>query len=125
MSITGDAMFIGLLFMGFFFMLLSSKRRNILVAMVTFLVWFSLGLWLFFSPTAPIGFGEVWQDMLGWSFLVLSFLPWLFQMDVEIKHEKDGYSYSSWGGEPRESGPTEYEAYRDKLYNRTRKNRRR
>jgi len=124
MSITGDALFIGLILLGCFFMMFSMKRRNILLALVTFVFWFSMGMWLFFSPSAPIGFGEAWQDMLGWGFLVLSFLPWLFQMDVEIKHERKGYSYSTWGQEPVEKGPSEYEEYREKLFNRVRRERR-
>lgn len=123
MTLTGDGLFIGLLILGMFMMLFSNRRRNILVSLATFIVWFSLGMWLFFSDTAPIGFGEVWQDVLGWGFLVLSFLPWLFAMDQEIIHEAQGKKWTRYGTPPEEKGPTAYEAYRDTLYNRTRKGR--
>lgn len=123
MTITGDGLFLGLLFLGVVLMVFSAKRPNILLALATFMVWFSLGFWLFFSTSAPIGFGEVWQDILGWCFLVISFLPWVFQMDVEIKHEAEGHSWSTWGKEPKVSEPSEYAAYREKLYARTRKGR--
>jgi hypothetical protein len=124
MNLTGDGLFIGLIILACFFMLVSFRKPNILVALVTFIMWFSLGLWLFLSTQAPVGFGEAWKDILGWGFLVASFLPWVFQMNVEIRNEKNGHSWTSYGEEPREVGPTGYEAYRDLLYNRTRKNRR-
>ncbi len=121
MSITGDATFIGLLLLGMFFLLFSNKRRNVLVSLTTFTIWFALGMWLFFSDSAPIGFGETWKDILGWGFLVLSFLPWLFAMDVEIRHEAQGKSWTHYGQPPKEKGPSNYERYRDLLYNRTRR----
>ena len=78
MTLTGDGLFIGLLILGMFFMIFSNRRRNVLVSLATFIIWFALGLWLFFSTSAPIGFGETWKDVLGWGFLVLAFLPFLF-----------------------------------------------
>lgn len=123
MTLTGDAVFIGLLILGMFMFLFAGKRRNVLVSLGTFIIWFSLGLWLFFSASAPIGFGETWKDVLGWGFLVLSVMPLVFHMDVEVQHEAAGKRYTKYGAEPREKGPTAYEAYRDRLYHRTRRGR--
>lgn len=124
-SITGDALFIGLLIMGMFFMMFANRRQNILVSLVTFMIWFSLGLWLFFSTSAPIGFeeNEVWKDVLGWGFLVLAFLPFLFAMDQQIEHEAHGKKWFKYGTPPEIKGPTNYEKYRDVLWSRTRRGR--
>lgn len=118
---TDDALFIGLLILGMFFMIFSGKRRSLVVALVTFMIWFSIGMWLFFSTAAPIGFGEPWKDILGWAFLVLSLLPWLFQMDTEIRHEAQGRSWSVYGSEPKEKGPSGYDQYKVQLRSRTRR----
>jgi len=123
MGLTGDGLFIGLLMMGSIFMMFSMKRRNILLAFVTFTVWFAMGMWLFFSNQPPIGFGETWKDILGWGFLIIAFLPWIFQIDVEIRHEMKGHSWTTWGEEPKRT-TSEYEHYRDQLFMRTRKRRR-
>jgi len=124
MTVTGDALFIGLLILGMFLMLFSNKRRNMLVSLTTFIVWFGLGMWLFFGDSAPIGFGDTWKEILGWGFLVLSFLPFIFAMDQEIMHEAQGKRWTKYGQEPKQKGPSNYERYRDALYNRTRRGRR-
>lgn len=123
MDLTGDAVFIGLLILGMFLMIFSNKRRNVLVSLATFIVWFALGLWLFFSASAPIGFGETWKDVLGWGFLVMSFLPWLFAMDQEIIHEARGRKWVVYGPAPREELPSGYQRYRELLTGRTRRRR--
>lgn len=125
MAITGDALFIGLLILAMFMMLFSNKRKHVLVSLVTFIIWFAMGMWLFFSATAPIGFGEEWKDILGWGFLVLSLLPFVFAIDQEIVHEAQGKKWTKYGQPPKEKGPSAYENYRDTLYNRTRRGRRR
>ncbi len=121
MELTGDGLYIGLLILGMFLMMLSRKVRNILLALGTFTIWFSLGLWLFFSTSAPIGFGDTWKEVLGWGFLILAWLPFLWQMDVEIRHEAQGKKWTKYGDPPTEKGPSAYEEYREKLYGRTRK----
>jgi Na+/melibiose symporter-like transporter len=121
MTITGDYFLLSMVFLAIFFTWWSDKRKNILVAMVSFMMWFSLGMWLFFSSSPPIALGETWADILGWAFLVLSLLPWLLQMDIEIKHEAQGKRWTKYGQPPKETGPTEYERYRDILFNRTRR----
>lgn len=120
-GMTEDGLFIGLLVLGMFMFMFAQKRRNVLVSLGTFIIWFALGVWLFFSASAPIGFGETWKDVLGWGFLVLSLMPLVFHMDVEIQHEKAGKRYTKYGAEPQEKGPNGYEVYRDKLYGRTRR----
>ena len=125
MSVTGDALFIGLILLGAFFTMFSMRRPNILLALIVFTIWFSMGMWLFFSDSAPIGVGETWKDIFAWCFVMLSFLPWVFQMDVEIKHEKQGKQWTRYGQPPEEKGPTEYEKYREKLFMHTRGGRRR
>lgn len=114
MVITGDGLLIGLLLLGGTLMLFSMKRRNILLGLVTFLIWFSLGFWLFFSGVAPIGLGETWQSLLSWSFILLAFLPLLVQMDVEVKNEKNGRTWITWGETPKEK-IDKYEAHRQDI----------
>lgn len=114
-------MFIGLIIMAMFFTWFSGRRSNILIAFAAFLLWFSTGMWLFFSTAPPLTLGEPWTDLLAWFFVIMAFVPWLLQMNVEIRHEAEGHSWSSFGKEPERKTPSEYEDYRDKLYNRTRR----
>lgn len=99
----------------------SSKRPNILLGMSTALLWFALSLWGFFSTEPVFPLDEIYSDILYYVFLMLTFLPLLLQMDTEIKNEKDGHSWSTWGDKPEGQAPTAYEEYRKLLFNKTRR----
>jgi hypothetical protein len=110
-----------MLLLAMFFTWFSRRVQNILIGLVTFMLWFSLGMWLFFSSSPPLAVGEAWVDVLAWAFVILAFLPLLFQMDVEIKHEEKGKSWTRYGQPPERKGPSAYEEYREKLFARTRR----
>jgi predicted membrane channel-forming protein YqfA (hemolysin III family) len=97
----------------------SSRRKNILLALAAGILWFSLGMAFFFSAVPVIGLSESWKSIIAYVFLVLTFIPFLFQMDTEIRHEAEGHSWSTYGEEPKTTKKSEYEDYREKLFNRT------
>jgi len=101
MTLTGDYFFIGLILLSIFLTWFSSKRPNILLAFCASLSWLSLAVWLFISSSAPIGVNEDWKKLIVWVFFLLGFLPFLFQMDTEIKRGSKGdASYIEWGDKP-------------------------
>jgi len=78
-------------------------------------------MWYFFGADPLLPLGELANDIIAWAFFILMFVPLLFQMNVEIRHEVRGKRWTRYGQPPEEKGPSEYEAYRDMLYNRTRR----
>lgn len=114
-------MLIAFMGLGLGLMVVNFRRRHILLAMASSMMWLVLSMWLFFSANAPIGFDETWKEMLAWVFFILVFVPLLLQMDTEITHEREGKKYTRYGAPPKEEGPSAYEEYRDKLFQRTRR----
>jgi len=89
--------------------------------MVAAILWLGLAMWLFFGEGALLPLGSVANDIFAWAFVTLAFIPMLQAMDTEITHEMRGHSWKSWGEEPKPKNSSEYEDYRRKLYNKTRR----
>ena len=116
MTITGDILlfFLGLLAL----ILMGMAGRNILLAFSSSMLWFSLFLWLFFSNNPPLGITTDWAKILSWVFIMLTFVPWLLRMDVEIKSEAQGQSWRTWGAPPKGKTTPRAEEYRKLLRSR-------
>lgn len=125
MSLTGDGLLLVLAVFAMFFTILQMRRRHILIGLVAFIMWFSMGMWLFYGDSPMLSLGEVWVDILAWGFTIMAFVPLVFQLDIEIIHEHKGKRWTKYGEEPTIKGPSSYEAYRDKLFQKTRGRRRR
>lgn len=125
MTISGDYLFIGLIVAGLFLLQYSGRRKNILVAMVTSVFWFALGMWLFFGTAPPLDLSDSWAQVLAYGFFVLMILPWLFQMDTEIMNEARGKSWfqrwTSYGEPGSRNKLSGHEEYKKRLYRRTRR----
>lgn len=85
-----------------------SKRKNILIAVCAFLLWFGCAMWLFFTIDPDTGstilpLSENYAQLLSFVFLILMFIPLVLQMDTEIRHEKNGVSWVDYGDKPKES----------------------
>jgi len=98
---------------------LSYKRKEMLLAMCASLTWFAEAMWLFFSEVPLFDIAEVYAKILVWVFFIMAFVPWLFQMDVEITNEREGTSWKEWGAKPKDKA-TSYEKYARELRRRTR-----
>lgn len=110
--------------LGFGLMVVNFGRRNILIAIAAAVTWFALSMWLFFSDAAPFNLEDTYAQLLAWVFFLLMFVPLLLQLDTEIKHERNGYAFKTWGKQPKDRPLSAYEQYREILWNRTRPNRR-
>ena len=99
------------------------KRRNMLLALGASTLWLGLTMWFFFGGNALLPLGVLANDIIAWFFFIMMWVPLLLQMDVEIKHESSGKSWSKYGQEPSEKGPTAYENYRQILFQKTRRGR--
>ena len=107
MTIDGSYLFLGLIAMGGFLTWYAGRRPNILLAFCAGLTWWGLAFWMFISASAPIGLTEDWMKLLVWVFFILGFIPFLLQMDTEVKREMYNQkgkligSYSEFGGKPK------------------------
>ena len=130
MTVSGDVLFIGLIILGGFLTMFSSRRPSMPLAICSALVWLALGVWLFLSPTPIFSIGDTWSQMLAFVFILLVFVPFLFQVNTEIRYEQSrqgkfkGYpgaessSYSSWGPKPKpevETSEMRQASYRNSL----------
>jgi hypothetical protein len=118
-----DYLFLGLIALGGFLLYMVNKRPHILLSLADGLLWFSMFMWLFIDSTPPIGIVDDsnWQVFLLVVFLLLTFIPFVWLMDTEIKHEAHGQSWSEYGDKPRSEAPTNYELYRRELRRRLRR----
>lgn len=120
MVIGGDWMFGSLMLLACFLTWFSSQRKNIMLALAGFGVWFSLLFWLFFSTVPPLGFVENWHSVLVWVFLLLAFLPLVLQLDTEITKEFKGRRWKEFGTPPRDQ-ESSTEAYMQEFRKRVRR----
>lgn len=115
-------LFIGLILIAAFLTWFSSRRPEILISMAAGFTWLALGFWLLLGDVTNLQLTDPWTVMLAWVFVVMTFVPFLMQMNVAIRREARGHSWTTFGKEP-EHKPSAYEDYRDKLYGRTRSRR--
>jgi len=103
-------MSIALLGLACFLTWFSHIHKNILLAMCCSLTWFGLAFWIFFGTAPLFDMAEQHSKILVWVFIMMTFIPWLFQMDVEIQNESNGRKWREWGSkpEPKKRSYTEY-----------------
>lgn len=112
-------LFLGLIGIAAFLTWFASKRPEILIALAAGLTWLSLGFWLLLGDVTNLQLTDVWTQLLAWVFVVMTFVPVLTQMNVEIRREGKGHSWKTFGKEPKHESSA-YEDYRDKLFLKTR-----
>ena len=79
------------------------------------------GFWLLLGDVTNLQLSDPWTIMLAWVFIIMTLVPFLAQMDTEIRHEKKGQSWTEYGKKPGTGPPTNYEAYRAELQRRLRR----
>ena len=132
MVVSGDVLFIGLIILGGFLTMFASRRPSLPLAICAGLVWLALGVWLYFSPTPIFDIADTWSQMLAFVFIILTLVPFLLQMNVEVRYEQSkqgkfqGYpgaessSYASWGPKPKkevETSEMRQAAHKEQLKN--------
>jgi len=115
-------LFVGLILIAGFLTWFASKRPEILIALAAGLTWLALGFWLLLGDVTNLQLADVWTQLLAWVFVVMTFVPVLTQMNVAIRQEGKGHSWTAFGKEPKHES-SEYEDYREKLFIHTRKGR--
>ena len=98
----------------------SWRNKNILLTFAASLSWLTLAMWAFFSTTPILGLGETYQTLLVWIFFMMTFVPLLLHIQVEVKKEirgKDGtiFSWKDNGGIPKRAPFGTADQYRLKL----------
>ena len=97
-----------------FFTWLSFSRKEILICFCASLTWFSLAIWYFFGSTPLFGLEEVYHQLLVWVFVLMTFVPWLAQMNTEITREAGGQKWTEYGPKPK-TKIANYEEYKAEL----------
>ena len=84
-------------------------------------------MWLFFSSVPLLALSEYYSQLFACVFIMLAFVPWLFQMDTEItneargQNEAGGQKWKSWGETPKGKTTTRADEYRETLRRRRRR----
>jgi len=74
----------------------------------------ALGFWVLLGGITNLDMINSWNQILVWVFFIMAVVPFLAQMNTEIRKEKKGLSYTVWGTPPDES-ETEYQRYSKEL----------
>ncbi len=93
-------MFFGLIAIAAVLTLISLKANLILFRLSASASWLALGTWTLLGGSLSIG--DVWTQMLGFVFLMMTIAPLTLQMVTDVKYEKGGKSWSRWERSPVE-----------------------
>ena len=107
-------MTIALLALACFLTWLSFKRGEILICTCASLTWFGDAMWLFFSATPILSMSTREAQLLIWVFVLMTFVPWLAQMNTEITREAGGKKWTEYGPKPK-TKIANYEEYKAEL----------
>lgn len=113
-------LFLGLILIAAFLTWFASRRPEILVAFAAGLTWLALGFWLLLGDVTNLQLTDPWTQMIAWVFVLMTFVPFLTQMNVEIKHEVSGRRWTEFGTKPS-TRVSNYEKYRTELRSRVRR----
>ena len=108
--------FIGLVVLMLGLTYLATKVDNILWRVAPGLGWFAFGIMVFtnsFNLSVPV--------LVGYLFIAMAFGVFVLQINAEVKHEKKGYSFTTWGQRPKESKPSAYVLHREAMRERLRR----
>jgi len=118
-SIGGDTLYmIAFLALGIFFMWLAWKSRELLICLVSFFIWLALALWLFFSNASIFDLSQGYVQILAYVFFIVGFVPLLWSMNQEIRHEAEGQKWTTYGKPPKTRKISPAEAHRKRLRDR-------
>ena len=117
-------LFIGILSIAIFLTYMASKRPEMLVRVSAGLTWMSMGFWVLLGGITNLGLANSWTQILVWVFFIMAVVPFLFQMNTEIRRESRGRSWREWGNPPEET-ESNYERHRRELRARLGRQRRR
>jgi hypothetical protein len=94
--------FIAWIVLAIFFTWFASRRPEMLVRLTASLLWMGLGFWLLLGGIENIDIADSWNQILIWIFFVMTVVPWIFQINTEIRRERRGRTWSEWGAPPEE-----------------------
>jgi len=114
-------LFLGWLALAIFMTWFSSRRPEILVRLSAGLIWLGMGFWILLGGIDNIEVGDSWIQILIWVCFVMCVVPFVFQMNTEIRKERKGQSWTEFGVPPDEDKVSGYEEYKKRLHRRTRR----
>lgn len=113
-------LFIGLIMIACFLTYLCYKRPSLLVAFAAGLTWLGMAFWLLLGNVTNLALSSSWTQIIAWVFVIMTFVPFLLQMNQEIIHEAGGKRFTVYGPAPKVKIPTDYENYAKELRRRIR-----
>lgn len=104
-----------------FFTWMAYKNRQMLVCLIAFFLWIGLGLWIFFSNAHFFDLEEGYVKILSYVIFMIAFVPLIWSMNQEIRHEAQGKKWVTYGAPPEEKGPSSSELHKKELKRRLRR----
>jgi len=115
-KIGGDTLYmIAFIGIALFFTWLAWRSRQLLICLVSFFIWLALALWLFFSSASIFDLSEGYVQILAYVFFMISFVPLIWSMNQEIRHEAQGQRWTTYGQPPKEKKVSAADRYRKNL----------
>lgn len=115
-KIGGDTLYmIAFIGIALFFTWLAWRSRQLLICLVSFFIWVALALWLFFSNASIFDLSEGYVQILAYVFFMISFVPLIWSMNQEIRHEAQGQRWTTYGQPPKDKKVSAADRYRKNL----------
>ena len=109
-----DFFFISVLILAGVLTIFSMMRPEILLRMCAALCWLSLAFWTLLSGNLDTT--KSWVVLLEAVFIVMCFVPLVFQINTEIWREHKGRRWLEWGRKPKDdTEPSVYEQHRQRM----------
>jgi len=105
-QIGGDTFMVAIFIaIALFLMWMAWRTRDLLICITSSLIWFAISLWIFFSNANIFDLSESYVKILAYVFFIIAFIPLIWSMNQEIKHEAKGKSWVTYGSPPEEEKP--------------------
>lgn len=113
-----DYFFVSMLILAGVLTVFAMMRPEVLLRLCASLTWLALAFWSLLGGALDITKG--WVIILTTVFVVMTFVPLIFQMNTEIIREKRGKSWREWGRRPKHDDyePSPYEQHRQNIRDR-------
>ena len=115
-------LFLGMILMAGFLTFFSLKRPEMLIRLAASFMWLAMCFWILLGSNTNLDLDDPWTILIGAVFVIMAFVPLVFQMTTEVRREGKGTSWSSFvkrGDE--EAKETEYERHKRLLQGKRRK----
>jgi uncharacterized membrane protein len=92
---------------------MSLKARWLLFRLAAAMAWLACGVYLLVGGNSTLSISDVWNQILGFIFIVMAVAVLLLQIVTEVRRESDGVSYTSFERLKKPKGPSRSQLVQD------------